>query len=76
MYITNLEGGLQKHGMKLYEEEGPNDIKPTAKNRLFEVPALNYLSHVYELYNESGSDNKNIEEIVKGENKKNAKESS
>ena len=46
------------------------------KNRLFEEPALNNLSHVYELYEESGSDDKNIEEIVKGENKKNAKESS
>ena len=43
---------------------------------LFEEPKLNNLSHVYELYEESGSDNDNIEEIVKGENKKNAEESS
>ena len=41
----------------------------------FEKPALNNLNHVYDLYEESGSDNKNIEEIVKGENKKNVKES-
>ena len=70
MYITNLKGGLQKDGMKLYEEEGPNNKKPAAKNRHFEEPALNNLNHVYELYEESGSDNKNIEEILKGENKK------
>ena len=65
MYIKNLEGGLQKDGMKLYEEE-----------RCFEEPTLNKLNHVYELYKESGSETKNIEEIGKGENKKNAKESS
>ena len=45
------------------------------KNRHFEGPTLNSLNHVYELYEESGSDNKNIEEIVKGEKKKNVKES-
>ena len=71
----NLEGGLQKEGMKLHEEEGPNNKKPAAKNRHFEKPTLNNLNHVYELYEQSGSDNKNIEEIVKGENKKNVKES-
>ena len=27
VYITNLEGGLQKNGMKSYEEEGPNNKK-------------------------------------------------
>ena len=62
--------------MKLYEEEGPNNKKPVVKNRLFEEPTLNNLSHVYELYEESGSDDKNIEEIGKRENKKNVKESS
>ena len=72
----NLEGGLQKDGMKLYKEEGPNNKKPAAKNRHLEKNALNNLNHVYELYKESGSDNKNIEEIAKGENKKNMKESS
>ena len=76
MYITNLEGGLQKDGMKLYNEEGPNNKKPAVKNRHFEEPTLNYLSHVYKLYKESGSDNKNIEEIVKGQNKKNSKDGS
>ena len=76
MYITNLEGGLQKDGMKLYDEEGPNNKKTAAKNRHFEEPTLNNLNHIYELYQESGSDNKNIEEIVKGENKKNSKERS
>ena len=46
------------------------------KNRHFEEPTPNNLNHIYELYKESGSDNKNIEEIVKGENKKNSKERS
>ena len=46
------------------------------KNRLFEKPALNNLSHVYELYEESGREDKNIEVNEKGRNKKNAKESS
>ena len=76
VYIMNLEGGLQKDSMKLYEEEGPNNKKPAAINRFFEEPTLNNLSHIYELYKEFGSDDKNIEEIGKGENKKNAKESS
>ena len=75
VYIMNLESGLQKDSTKLYEEEGPNNKKPAAKNRCFEEPALNNLDHIYELYKESGSDNKNIEEIAKGENKKNVKES-
>ena len=64
MYITNLKGGLQKDSMKLYDEEGPNNEKPAVKNRCFEEPALNNLNHVYKLYKESGSDNKNIEEIM------------
>ena len=42
----------------------------------FEEPTLNNFNHVYELYEESGSDNKKIEEIVKGENKKNLMERS
>ena len=25
MYITNLENGLQEHGTKLNDEEGPNE---------------------------------------------------
>ena len=46
------------------------------KNRHFEEPTLINLNHVYELYEESGSDEKNIEEIAMEENKKNVKESS
>ena len=72
----NLVGGLQKVGMKLHEEEGPNNKKPAAKNRHFEESALNNFNHIYVLYEESGSDDKNIEEISKGENKKNTKQSS
>ena len=72
----NLEDGLQKDRMELYEEVGPNSEKPAAKNRHLEEPTLNDHSQVYELYRESCSDNKNIEEIAKGENKKNVKESS
>ena len=76
VYIMNLKDGLQKGGMKLYDEEGPNNKKPAAKNRYFEDPTLNNLNHIYRQYKESGSDNKNIEEIVKGENEKNLKERS
>ena len=73
VYITNLKGGLQKDSTKLYDKEGPNNKKPAMRNRHFEEPTLNNLNHIYELYEESGSDNKNIEEIVKGENKKELK---
>ena len=59
--------------MKLYKEEGPNNKKSVAKNRCFEKTGLNNPNHVYKLYKESGSDNKNIEEIVKGENKRTRK---
>ena len=62
---------FQKDVTKLCEEEGPNNKKPEAKNWFFEEPALNMLYHVYKMCKESGSDNKNIEEIVKGEYKKN-----
>ena len=74
VYITNLKNGLQKDGMKLYDEEGPNDKKLAAENRLIAEPTLNNLNHIYELYEESGRDNDNIEDSVKGENKKNSKE--
>ena len=60
VYITNLKNGLQKDGTKLYNEEGPNDKKPAAENRLIEELTLNNLNHVYELYEASGSDNDNI----------------
>ena len=74
VYITNLKNGLQKDGTKLYDEEGPNEKKPAAKNRLIEEPILNNLNHIYELYEESGSDNDHIEDSLMGENKKNSKE--
>ena len=43
------------------------------ENRLIEEPTLNNLNHIYESYEESGSDNENV---VKGENKKNLREKS
>ena len=49
-------------------------IKSLQRKRLIEEPTLNNLDHVYELYEDSGSDNENIEDFVKGENKKNLKE--
>ena len=74
VYIMNLKNGLQKDSMKLYDKEGPNNKKPAVENRLIENPTRNNLNHIYELYEESGSDNDNIEDSVKGENKKNLKE--
>ena len=74
VYIMNLKNGLQKVSMKLYDEEGPNEKKPAAKNRHIEEPTLNNLNHVFELYEESASDNDHIEDSLKGENKKNSKE--
>ena len=70
----NLKDGLQKDGVKLYDEEGPNNKKPAVENRPFEEPTLNILNCIYKLYEESGSDNKNIEDIVKEANEKNSKE--
>ena len=43
----NLKDGLQKDSMKLYDEEGPNNKKPAAKNMHFEEPTLNNLNHIY-----------------------------
>ena len=40
MYITNLENSLQKDGTELNDEEGPNEKKPAARNRLVEEPSL------------------------------------
>ena len=74
VYITNLENGLRKDGTKFYDEEGPDEKKPAAKNRLIEDPSLNNLNHVFEVYKESGSDVDYIEDSLKGENKKNSKE--
>ena len=44
------------------------------RNRLFEEPSLNNPNHVFEVYEESGSDADYIEGSLKGENKKNSKE--
>ena len=48
--------------------------KPVARNRLIVEPSLNNPNHVFELYEESGSDFNYIEDSLKGENKKNSKE--
>ena len=53
VYITNLKNGLQKDGTKLYDEEGPNNKKPAAGNKLIDEPTLNNLNHICELYEES-----------------------
>ena len=74
VYITNLEDGLRKDGTILYDEEGPNEEKPAAKNRPIEVPSLNNPNHVFDIYRESGSDVNHIEDFLKGEDKKNSKE--
>ena len=75
MYITNVEDDLQQNSTKMNEEEGPKDKKPAAKNRSFERPSLVKLIHGPKMYEESGTENENIEENKKGENKKNMKES-
>ena len=75
MYITKIEDDLQNNSTKMNEEKGPKDKKPAAKNRSFERPSLVNLNHCSKMYEESGSENKNIEENKKGENEKNMKES-
>ena len=47
--------------------------KPAARNRFVEEPSLINLNHVFEVYEESGSDVDYIEDSLKGENKKNSK---
>ena len=74
VYIMNLENSLLKDGTKLYDEEGPNERKAALQNRLVEEPVLNNPNHVFEVYEESGSDIDYIEDSSKGENKKNSKE--
>ena len=44
------------------------------RNRLIEQPSLNNPNHVFEMYEESGSDVDHLEDSLKGENKKNSKE--
>ena len=48
--------------------------KPAVRNRLIEEPSLNNLNHIFEVYEESGSDVDYIEDSLKGETKKNSKE--
>ena len=74
MYITNLEDGLQKDGTALYNENGPNEKKPAARNRPIEVPSLNNTNHVFDIYGESDSDVIYIRDFLKGEARKNSKE--
>ena len=70
----NLEDGLRNYGTELYDEKDPNKKKPVARNRLIEEPSLNNPNHVFEMYEESGSDVDHLEDFLKGENKKNLKE--
>ena len=74
VYIMNLEDGLQMDGTTLYDEKGLNEKKPAARNRPIEVPSLNIPNHVFDIYGESGSDVNHIEDLLKGEDKKNSKE--
>ena len=71
--ITNLEDSLRKDGTALYEEKDPNK-KTAERNRPIEVPSLNNPNHVFDIYGESDSDVIYIEDILKGEARKNSKE--
>ena len=75
MYITNLDDDLQNNSTKLNEEKGPKDKKPAAKNWPFGRPSLVYLNHSSNMYEESRSENENVNEDEKRENEKNTKES-
>ena len=74
VYIANLEDGLRKDGTTLYDEKGPNEKKPAARNRPIEVPSLNNPNHGFDIYGESDSDVNYIEDFSKGEDKRNSKE--
>ena len=74
VYITNLEDGLRKNGTTLYDEEGPNEKKPAARNRPIVVPFLNNPNYVFDIYGESDSDINHIEDFSKGKDKRNSKE--
>ena len=74
VYITNLEEGLRKDGTTLYNEKGPDEKMPAARNRPIEVPSLNNPNHVFDIYGESDSDINYIENFLKGEDKRNSKE--
>ena len=62
VYITNLENDLQNHSIKMNEEDGPNDKEPAAENRPLERPSLINLNHGSKIYEQSGSENDNVEE--------------
>ena len=74
VYITNLEDGLRNYGTKLYDEKDPNEKKPATRNRHIEEPSLNNTNHIFDFYEETGSDVDYIEGSLKGENNKNSKE--
>ena len=74
VYITNLENGLQMNGTELNNEAGPDEKKPVANNRPAEMPSLNNLKYKIDIYGETGSDPKHIEDFPKGKNEKNSKE--
>ena len=52
----------------------PKRLKTCSENRPFDRPSLVNLNHGSKMYEESGSENENIEENEKGENEKNMKE--
>ena len=52
----------------------PERKKPAARNRLIEEPFLNDPNHVFDFYEESGSDVDYLEDSLKGENNQNSKE--
>ena len=70
----NLENGLRNYHTKLYDEKDLNDKKPASRNRLIEEPSPNNSNHVFDFYEESGSDVDYIEDTLKRENNKNLKE--
>ena len=74
VYITNLEKDLQNHDTKMNEEEGPKDKNPAARNRPLQRPSLINLNHGSKIYEESGSENDDMEEIKMEKNTKNMKE--
>ena len=56
------------------KEEGPKGKKPAAKNRPLERPSLINLNHSSKVYEGSGSENDDMEEIKREKSRKNTKE--
>ena len=56
------------------KEEGPKDKKPAAKNKPLERSSIINLNHGSKIYEESGSENDDMEEIEREKNIKNTKE--